>query len=71
MDGATTADYEPLTERELLIAQRAAEIAVRKMTDEFYKQVGKGVIHRLLVYTGLVAVAYATGRGWIHTGLLK
>lgn len=54
-----------LTERELLIAKKAAEMAVKQMTDEFYKTVGKGVVHRLLIYIGVAAVAFATGKGWL------
>lgn len=40
-----------------IIAERAAEKAVKKMTDEVYKTVGKGVIEKLLYITGALAVA--------------
>jgi chorismate mutase len=54
-----------LTEREEAIAQRAAEIAVRKMTDEFYGSVGRTVINRLLIIIGAAFVAFAAGKGWL------
>lgn len=54
-----------LTDRELLIAQKAAEMAVKQMTDEFYKTVGKNVVNRWLILIGAIVVAYATGKGWV------
>lgn len=56
---------DELTERELLIAKKAARIAVQEIQDEFYKQVGKGLLTRLFVWVGLAAVAFAAGKGWI------
>lgn len=64
MTGAEMAEIE-LTERELLIAKRAAEMAVKQMTDEFYKGVGRTVINRWLIIIGAVSVAFATGKGWV------
>lgn len=61
-------DDEELTERELLIAKRAARIAVEELGNEFYRQVGRTVIGRVLTWIGMLAVAgitYAIGRGWI------
>lgn len=56
---------EELTERELLIARKAAEMAVKQITDEFYKDVGRNVVNRWLIIIGAVAVAFATGKGWV------
>ena len=56
---------EELTERELLIARKAAEMAVKQITDEFYKGVGRNVVNRWLIIIGAVAVAFATGKGWV------
>ena len=54
-----------LTERELLIARKAAEMAVKQITDEFYKGVGRNVVNRWLIIIGAIAVAFATGKGWV------
>ncbi len=54
-----------LTERELLVAKAAAKLAVQEMQDEFYRQVGKSVVTRVLVWVGIAAVAFAAGKGWI------
>lgn len=54
-----------LTEREELVAQRAADLAVQKMMQEFYADIGKSVINRWLIIIGAVVVAFATGKGWI------
>ncbi|MFM1990197.1 MAG: hypothetical protein RJA99_3154 [Pseudomonadota bacterium] len=54
-----------LTDRELAIAERAADIAVKRMMDEFYKGVGKSVVQRFLVILGAVVIAFAAGKGWI------
>lgn len=55
-----------LTEREEAIARRAAEIAVKRMTEEFYSSVGRTVIQRWIVIIGAIVVAFAAGRGWIN-----
>lgn len=54
-----------LTDREMQIAKAAAKIAVREISDEFYKQVGKTVVTKVLIWIGIAAVAFATGKGWI------
>ena len=54
-----------LTERELLIAELAANRAVKKMTDNFYKEVGKTFVSRWLIIIGGMVVAFAVGKGWI------
>jgi len=56
---------DPLNERELAIAREAARIAVQEIQDNFYKQVGRGVVTKLLIWIGLAAVAFAAGKGWI------
>lgn len=40
-----------------LIAERAAEFAVKKMTDQVYKAVGKSVLQKMFYITGAIAVA--------------
>lgn len=57
-----------LNAREMAIAQLAAEIAVKKMTDDFYQQVGRTVVQKFLIVVGalsLAALAYAKGKGWV------
>ena len=54
-----------LTAREEAIAQRAAEIAVARVTDEFYNQVGKSVVTRLLVWVGVMVVGFGVAKGWV------
>lgn len=61
----TDLDESQLTDRELKIAQVAARIAVREMTDEFYKNVGKNVVQRFLVLVGAVVVGFLAGKGFI------
>ena len=59
---------DELTERELLIAKRAARIAVEELGNEFYRLVGRTIVQRVLTWIGMLAVAgltYAMGRGWI------
>lgn len=58
-------DNQELTEREMLIAKEAAKIAVKEIQDSFYKEVGKGVITKLLVWIGLATVAFLAGKGYI------
>lgn len=54
-----------LTARELLIAEKAADLAVAKMADEFYKGVGRTVINRFLILIGALCVGVAYGKGWL------
>lgn len=54
-----------LTPRELAIAKEAARIAVQEISNEFYKQVGKTLIQKVLIWVGIAAVAFATGKGWV------
>lgn len=55
-----------LTDREMAIAKIAAKIAVKEISDEFYKQVGKGLVTRVFVWIGLLFVGYGTARGWFY-----
>lgn len=64
MDQDTIAASE-LTDREMRIAKEAARIAVKEISDEFYKQVGKTVVTKLLIWIGIATVAFAAGKGWI------
>lgn len=57
-----------LNAREMAIAQLAAEIAVKKMTEDFYSQVGRTVIQKFVIVIGAMAFAawaYAKGKGWV------
>ncbi len=58
-------DPEKLTEREILIAKEAAKIAVKEITDGFYRDLGKSFVSKLLIWVGLAVVAFAAGRGWL------
>ena len=55
-----------LTERERLVAQEAAKLAVNMVIDEFYKNVGKSIIKRSLIVIGAVFVGFGFSRGWIQ-----
>lgn len=39
------------------IAEKAAQKAVAKLTEEFYKQVGKSVVDKFLIVLGAVTLA--------------
>lgn len=54
-----------LTEREMLVAKTAAKLAVEELADTFYKQVGKTVVTKVLIWIGIAAVAFAAGKGWM------
>lgn len=56
---------EPLSQRELMIAHKAADFAVKKMTENFYKDVGKTVVSKWLIIIGAAAVAFSAGKGWL------
>lgn len=56
-----------LTEREILIARVSADLAVKKMADNFYKEVGKTFVSRWLIIIGSMVVAFAMGKGWLVT----
>lgn len=56
---------EALSEEEIeIIAERAAEKAMLKMTNQLYQEVGKGVISKLLYLVGIVTIA---AWAWMHT----
>lgn len=55
---------DELTDREMLIAQEAARIAVREITDKFYRDVGKGVVHKFLIILGALFVGFGAAKGW-------
>jgi hypothetical protein len=69
--GISVADDEThLTEREVAIAKAAAKLAVQEISDEFYRQVGKTVVTKVLIWIGIAFVAFAAGKGWL-AGLIK
>lgn len=59
----------PLTDDQIEeIAERAAEKAVAKMTAQFYQQVGKGVVSKLLTVIGVITVGaymWLSSHGWV------
>lgn len=59
---------DKLTERELLIARRAAAIAIEEVSDAFYKQVGKSIVNKVLVWIGMLAIGFGMAKGWIKWG---
>ncbi len=54
-----------LTERETAVARLAAKMAVKEMTDGFYKEVGRTIVNRFLIIIGAAFVAFAMGKGWV------
>lgn len=47
----------PLTEEQIEeIAERAAERAMKKLTDHMYKEVGRSVINKLFWIVGVISV---------------
>ena len=54
-----------VTEREILIARVSADLAVRQLTDHFYKEVGRTFVSRWLIVIGGMVVAFAVGKGWL------
>jgi hypothetical protein len=50
------------------IAEKAADKAVAKLTDQVYREVGKGVVQKLFYIVGALVVAaflWAKANGWI------
>lgn len=62
---ATRSTDTELSERELLIAKKAAELAVNQMTNDFYASVGRTVVTRIFIIIGAVFVGIAYGKGWL------
>jgi hypothetical protein len=60
-----------LNDRELLVAKHAADLAVKQMTDNFYKEVGRTFINRFFIIVGAAFVAFAVGRGWISATIFS
>lgn len=61
-----TVDEIQLTDRELLIAKKAARIAMEELSNQFYRQVGHTVITKVLVWIGMLAVGFGAARGWLN-----
>lgn len=66
-DQQETQNEAQLSEREMMIAKKAAELAVQQLSDEFYKSIGKNVVQRWLIWIGLLAAGFAGGKGWLAT----
>lgn len=58
-----------LTDEEIeIIAERAAEKAIEKITSHVYQEIGKGVVSKFLTAVGvivLVVLSWAYGSGWL------
>ena len=59
---------EELTAREMRIAEMAAELAVKKVTEQFYAQVGRSVFNKALILLGAAFVGWVAGKGLIKFG---
>ena len=57
---------EELTEREMMIARKAARLAVEEVMNEFYRTVGKSIVQRIFIVIGALAVGWfgAHGASW-------
>ena len=53
-----TVPLEDLSPREIAIARLAARLAVKEVSDQFYKSVGKNLVQRALVMIGMFAVGF-------------
>lgn len=50
------------------VAEKAAEIAIERMTKDVYAAVGKTVVHKATMIVGVIATAFvffAASKGWI------
>ena len=56
-DAQPTPSHQLSDEQIELIAEKAAQKAVAKLTEEFYKQVGKSVVDKFLIVLGAVTLA--------------
>ena len=54
-----------LNERELAVAKEAARLAIQEITDQFYKQVGKTMFQKALIWIGAIAIGFGLAKGWI------
>lgn len=53
-----------LTEREMAVARKAAELAIAEVANEFYRQVGRGFVTKILVWIGVAFVGFMAAKGW-------
>ena len=66
MPNHTLSDGEiKLNERELAVAKEAARLAIQEITDQFYKQVGKTMVQKALIWIGAIAIGFGVAKGWI------
>ena len=66
MPDHTLSDGEiKLNERELAVAKEAARLAIQEITDQFYKQVGKTMVQKVLIWIGAIAIGFGVAKGWI------
>lgn len=64
-------DESDLTERERKVAKLAADMAVKKVMDDFYAGVGRTVVQRAFITIGAIVVGFALGKGWVSSDILK
>lgn len=64
-------DESDLTKREQQVAKLAADMAVKKVMDDFYAGVGRTVVQKLLIIIGAIVVGFGIGKGWLSSDLFK
>ncbi len=67
-DKQTTSFHDLNDEQIEEIAERAADRAIQKLTDEAYRSIGKSIVNKLFYIVGVLSVAlyfWAIQRGWI------
>ncbi len=58
-------DIEKIAER---AADKAADKAVKKMTDQAYREIGKGVVNKFLWIVGVITVGFISWlAAWLHS----
>jgi hypothetical protein len=69
-DDMPDSNFTPLTDQQIdKIAEKAADRAVAKITDQVYREVGKGVVSKVFWIVGALAVAafiWAKSKGLIQ-----
>ena len=66
----TRSDDPELTAHELIIAKKAAELAVAQLMVDFYSTVGRTVVQRFFIIIGAGVVGIAVGKGWLNLNFL-
>lgn len=69
MDDLDPTPQLELTEREMAIAGAAVKLAAKEISDEFYRQLGRTFVSRILWLIGATVAGFAFSRGWIKLNL--